>query len=82
MEYNTGSEEGIVVDVGSLYRVFGQLTDQRSARGIRYALPVALALILLAKLAGEDSARGIASWLRHRAKMLASAGSGNILWNR
>ncbi len=33
-----------------------QLADQRSARGIRYALPVALTLILLAKLAGQDTA--------------------------
>ncbi len=48
-----------------------QLADQRSARGIRYALPVALTLILLAKLAGQDTACGMATWLRHRAALLA-----------
>ena len=72
-QYNTAWSDGMVVDVASLYRVFAQLNDQRSARGIRYPLPVALTLILLAKLAGQDTALGIASWLRHRASLLAQA---------
>ncbi len=74
MEYcNIAFDEGVAVDVRSCYRVFMQLADQRSARGIRYALPVALTLILLAKLAGQDTACGMATWLRHRAALLVKA---------
>lgn len=72
MEYNAG-EEGFVVDVNSVYARFEALTDQRSRRGIRYPLPATLTLILLAKLAGEDTVRGIATWLRYRAEALARA---------
>lgn len=73
MEYNTVRDDGIVVDVRSLYAVLEKLVDQRSARGIRYPLPIALTLIVLAKLAGQDTARGIASWLKYRADLLARA---------
>jgi predicted transposase YbfD/YdcC len=60
-----------VFDVGSLYAHLEQLTDQRDARGVRYPLADVLALIILAKLGGEDSALGIAEWLKHRAQELA-----------
>jgi predicted transposase YbfD/YdcC len=72
MKYITG-EEGFVFDVDSLYARFEALTDQRARRGIRYPLPKALTLILLAKLGGEDTVRGMASWLKHRAEKLAQA---------
>ena len=74
-EYNAALREFMigefVFDVGSLYAHLEQLTDQRDARGVRYLLADALALIILAKLGGEDSAIGIAEWLKHRAEELA-----------
>ena len=60
-------------DVGSLYESLERLTDRRSARGLRYPLPVALVLIILAKLAGEQEARGIAQWVALRQSMLYAA---------
>ena len=72
MEFGAG-EEGFVFDVNSVYSLFEALTDRRSRRGIRYPLPVTLTLILLAKLAGEDTVQGIATWLRYRAEALARA---------
>ena len=73
MEYTTEGEEGFVFDIGSVYHSFEKLTDQRKAKGVRYRLPVALTLILLAKLAGEDGPAGIATWLKYRAGMLVKA---------
>jgi len=67
------SETGFIVDVGSLYAYYESLEDQRDPRGLRYPLPVALTMITLAKLGGEDQPRGMAGWLRHRRKMLAVA---------
>jgi predicted transposase YbfD/YdcC len=60
-------------DVGSLYEYFEQLTDRRSARGRRYPLPVALVLIILAKLAGEQEACGIAQGVALRQSLLYAA---------
>jgi hypothetical protein len=59
-----------VFDVGSLYAHLEQLTERRDPRGMRYSLADALTLIILAKLSGEDSAIGIAEWLKHRADEL------------
>jgi hypothetical protein len=81
MDYNTGRAEydktlrkfmigEFVFDVSTLYAHFEQLTDRRDPRGVRYALADVLALIILAKLCGEDSAIGIAEWLKHRADQL------------
>lgn len=81
MDYNTGRAEydrvlrqfmigEFVFDVGSLYAHLEQLPDRRDPRGVRYALADVLALIILAKLCGEDSALGIAEWLKHRADQL------------
>lgn len=60
-------------DLKSLYAHLEQVTDKRKRRGIRYQLADALALIILAKLGGEDEPRGIASWLKHRAELLVEA---------
>ena len=67
------SKTGFVVDVGSLYAYYESLVDQRDPRGLPYPLPVALTMITVAKLGGEDQPRGMAGWLRHRRKMLAVA---------
>ena len=46
--------DGFVLDVGSLYAHFEMLPDQRDDQGKRYPLALVLALVVLAKLAGED----------------------------
>ncbi|MCA1607300.1 MAG: ISAs1 family transposase, partial [Acidobacteria bacterium] len=78
MDYTTLStlaslEEGYCFDVESLYAEFEQIADGRQARGLRYALPVILTVIALAKLAGEDKVQAIADWARFRAETLAAA---------
>jgi predicted transposase YbfD/YdcC len=66
------STEGFVFDVGSLFEAFSGLHDQRDARGVRYALTTILVCVVLAKLAGYDSLRAIAQWIRlhHRELQL------------
>jgi predicted transposase YbfD/YdcC len=64
--------EGTVLELGSLVAAFGMLHDQRDGRGLRYHLATLLAFIMLAKLAGESSLRGIAQWVRLRATRLAA----------
>ena len=62
--------DGFVFNIGELMAKFQQLTDSRNARGKRYPLPLLLILILLAKLAGEDTPKGIAEWLRLRRRQI------------
>lgn len=78
MEYNRNLEierpqAPLVFEIGSLYAHFCQLTDQRCRRGIRYPLPLALVMITLAKLGGEDGPKGMAEWLQHRGAFLSEA---------
>jgi hypothetical protein len=63
---NTNINARVVAEVGSLYDRLQGLEDQRQRRGIRYPLAVILLMVLLAKLAGEDTPHGIAAWLKHR----------------
>lgn len=64
---------GLVIDLTSLYAAFARLTDQRDARGLRYALPTLLTFVTLAKLAGENTLTGIADWVKFRIDALSSA---------
>ncbi len=48
------------------------MTDQRAKRGRRYEAALVLTLIVLAKLAGEQTLRGIAQWVQLRAGWLQS----------
>lgn len=78
MEYTPASfdvnvDEGLVIDLGSLYAALCQLEDRRHARGVRYSLVTILVFTLLAKLAGEDRLSGISDWVRHRQEALAEA---------
>ncbi len=75
MERSTGWAGGgpVAFDLGGLWRRLAALTDGRRARGKRYALPLLLVLIVLAKLSGEDRPSGIADWVRHRRARLARA---------
>lgn len=58
--------DGVVFDVESLYLRLLRLTDQRKRRGRRYALAVIVLVLLLAKLAGQDTPVGIAEWVQLR----------------
>jgi len=60
-----------VFDMRSLWRRLTALPDRRQRRGKRYALPLVLLLIVLAKLSGEDRPSGIADWVQHRRARLA-----------
>ena len=67
MESNTGT----VLNISGLYNCFQRLTDQRKARGKRYALETILLGMFLAKLCGEDKPSGIAEWVALRGKWIA-----------
>jgi predicted transposase YbfD/YdcC len=73
LSYEINLQEGIVIELGSLYAALCALHDKRDARGLRYALVTVLVFILLAKLAGEDHLRGIAQWVWLRKERLAEA---------
>jgi predicted transposase YbfD/YdcC len=61
-----------VLNISGLYNRFQGLTDQRKARGKRYALETILLGMFLAKLCGEDKPSGIAEWVALRGKWIAS----------
>jgi predicted transposase YbfD/YdcC len=78
MEHSTATARGdagdpapVVFALSDLWRRLAALPDQRHRRGKRYALPVLLLLIVLAKLSGEDRPSGIAEWVAHRRAALA-----------
>jgi predicted transposase YbfD/YdcC len=62
--------EGIVFSVDGLVAQLQQITDPRKARGVRYPLVILLVLLILAKLGGEDSMKGMAEWVRLREQAL------------
>ena len=63
----------VVFALSGLWRRLAALHDRRDRRGKRYALPVLLLLIVLAKLSGEDRPSGIADWVANRRAQLAQA---------
>ena len=65
------SNTGTVLNISGLYNCFQRLTDQRKARGKRYALETILLGMFLAKLCGEDKPSGIAEWVALRGKWIA-----------
>jgi len=60
--------------LGSLFAYLCQIHDPRNAKGKRYALPILLVLMLLAKLGGEDTPSGITDWVKHRIEILQEWG--------
>lgn len=67
---NELTSAGLVFSVDSLLAQLEQLTDPRAARGVRYPMVILLALLILAKLGGEDSMKGMAEWVRLREQPL------------
>lgn len=65
--------EGVVFDVNVLMEHLEKVTDQRKLRGKRYPLPFLMAVIVLAKLSGENRPSGIAEWVKLRRKQLVAA---------
>jgi predicted transposase YbfD/YdcC len=61
----------VVFDVRCLWRCLAAVPDRRHRRGKRYALPLLLLLMVLAKLSGQDRPSGIADWVAHRRDQLA-----------
>jgi predicted transposase YbfD/YdcC len=57
--------------VNSLYQALQKVPDSRCKRGRRYPAAVVLTLLLLAKMAGEQSIAGIADWVDQRKELLA-----------
>lgn len=66
-------EKGVIFEVRALVEHLEQVPDERMARGKRYRLSLLLALIVLAKLAGEHKPTGIAQWLQLRRRQLVRA---------
>lgn len=64
------TEQGALFDVGSLMAVLHHIRDPRAARGVRYSLATLLVLLILAKLAGEDTMKGMSEWAQLRAQKL------------
>lgn len=69
-----------VFDLGGLLWHLGTLTDRRGARGRRYELAPLLLLVVLAKLAGEDTPSGIADWAVARTAVLCQG--LKLTWSR
>jgi predicted transposase YbfD/YdcC len=57
-------------DVQSLHAILRQVPDYRGKRGRRYEAATVLVILLLAKLAGEQTLSGIAHWARLREAWL------------
>lgn len=81
MEFNITQSQPIaclqpkefIFSLGSLYSYLAKLTDTRKRRGIRYSLATILAILILAKLGGQDKAYGIADWAQQRRTFLIEA---------
>jgi len=64
--------DGVVFDLGEMYRQLQSIPDQRAARGKRYTLASVLLIMILAKLSGEDHPYGIAEWAQARRRSLVA----------
>jgi predicted transposase YbfD/YdcC len=62
----THLETSLCFSVDSLRAYLEQLCDPRKARGVRYRFVDLLTLLILAKMGGEDTLRGMADWVRLR----------------
>ena len=49
-----------------MYSAFELVADGRKPKGKRYRLPLLLTLLMLGKLAGETTVKGIVDWVKER----------------
>jgi predicted transposase YbfD/YdcC len=73
---------GFIFEVGSLYDELQTVRDTRKAQGKRWPTALVLLFAVLAKLAGQDSAGGIASWINLRIQALNQALDLPVYYNR
>jgi len=71
-----GTAQALTIDPASLYSAFEQVTDGRKQKGKRYPLPLLLTLLMLGKLAGETTVKGIVEWINERQGWLR----GQLNW--
>jgi hypothetical protein len=77
MDYTTltlptdSERDAEAVPLTSLYETLQGLSDPRRGQGKRYSLALVLCLLVLAKLAGQQSLSGATEWLRHRRVALS-----------
>src|SRR5438309_7069908 len=60
--------EALLFDLDELYTRLQTIPDQRKKRGVRYSLASLLMIAVLAKLAGQDSSRGMSHWAKLRTQ--------------
>jgi predicted transposase YbfD/YdcC len=60
-------------EIGSLYERLQAVSDYRCKRGRRYEAATVMVIVLLAKMAGEESVSGIAEWAALREEWLKEA---------
>ena len=60
----------MIIDEASLYKAFEQVKDGRKEKGKRYPLALILTLLLLGKMAGETSIKGIIEWVQERKYLI------------
>ena len=63
-------QNALVFDLDALYACLQTIPDHRDPRGRQYSLAMLLMIGVLAKLAGQDSSRGMAHWAKLRTKEL------------
>jgi hypothetical protein len=59
-------EKALLIDLEALYACLQTIPDRRDRRGLHYPFASLLLIGLLAKLAGQDSCRGMAHWAKLR----------------
>ena len=64
-------QQGLVFDLEALYACLQRIPDQRHRRGLHYPLASLLMIVVLAKLAGQVSLRGMAHWAKLRSRELS-----------
>src|SRR5438270_9499313 len=64
-------KEALLFDLDALYACLQTIPDHRHRRGVRYPLASLLMVGVLAKLAGQDSSRGMAHWAKLRRHELS-----------
>jgi predicted transposase YbfD/YdcC len=64
-------QHALVFDLEALYACLQRIVDHRDPRGLQYPVATLLMIGVLAKLAGQDSSRGIADWAKLRCRELS-----------